>query len=273
MITSDCEDDDAEAGGKRVRVWPSVVRVVGAVIGGSVSVSDPMMMLVPLNITIPPLGSVTVVILPGCGGRVMEDTGVGGPLVMGGLKVRVWPSVVIIVGAVIGGSVSVSDPIMMLVPLKITIPPLGSVTVVTVLGGSCDDEDAGKSVSVRLSVVMTLSEVIEGRVMVFEPMTVIEGLPIVLELGLVDIEEKPDGETAEVEVEPEGRVIVFELMIVVGGLSTVPELGLFDTEGYPDEEPAEVEVEPEGKVMVFEPMIVVEGLPTVSELGLFEIEG
>lgn len=76
--------------GRKVKVSPSVVIVVGVETCGTVMVSEPMIMTEPLEITVLPSGSTMVV------GLVVVEEVVGALLV--GEKVKVCPSVVIVVG-------------------------------------------------------------------------------------------------------------------------------------------------------------------------------
>jgi hypothetical protein len=131
-------------GGLSVMVTPSVTIVIGDVTIGIVTVSDP------------------ITVIDGdcggeesCGGEELEG------MELGGRSVIVTPSVVITVGAVTTGIVTVSEPM-------------------TVICGDWDwdsggAELGGRTVIVWPSVVITVGAVTTGIVTVSEPMTVMDG--------------------------------------------------------------------------------------------------
>lgn len=133
-----------------MKVSPSVVKTVALVRPvGAVKVSDPIMMIPELDITVCPSGSVNVV---GWSGSVVDWELVG-------KKVNVSPSVVTVNGVVRPvGAVKVSDPIMTTPELDMTVSPSGSVNVVGRPGGEVIEEleDGGRNVKVSPSVMMTV---------------------------------------------------------------------------------------------------------------------
>lgn len=151
--------------GRKVKVWSSVVTVVRLVRPvGAVKVSDPIMITPELDITVCPSGSVNVV--GRSGGDVLCE--------LDGRNVKVWPSVVTVVGLVRPvGAVKLSDPMIITPELEITVCPSGSVNVVGRSGGEVVWELGGRKVKVSPSVVSTVGLVRPvGTVTVSDPMMI-----------------------------------------------------------------------------------------------------
>jgi hypothetical protein len=234
--------DEDDVGGENVKVWPSVVTVVGDVTEGMVMVSDPMMIIEPLDITVLPLGSIIVVAAALL--VVLEDDG-------NGEKVKVWPSVVIVVGDVTEGTLMVSDPMMIIEPLEITVLPFGSIIVVATAALLEVDEDDvfGENVKVWPSVVIVVGVVTEGMVIVSDPMMMIEPLEttvlpfgsiiVVAAAALLDVDDD-DGGGENVKVWP-------SVVIVVGA---VTEGTLMVSDPMMIIEPLEITVLPFGSIIV-----------------------
>ena len=109
--------------------------------------SEPIIITEPLEITVLPSGSTIVV------GLIIV-----GELVSVGEKVNVSPSVVIVVGVDTCGTVMVSEPMIIIEPLEITVLPSGSTMVVgeVVVGVVVTILLVGEKVKVCPSVVIVV---------------------------------------------------------------------------------------------------------------------
>lgn len=174
VVTAPVGRDEAELGGSRVKVSPSVTKVLLDDTVGSVTVSVPMMTTPELDTMVCPSGAV-IVVPPGL---PLEP-----PVAMpddGGLNVNTSPSVVIVVGCdTLGIGIVSVPPIMRIEPLDTTTCPSDSVNV---LGSAVTEDEAppgtpvGWKVNVCPSVVRVNGTETLGTVKVSLPITMTEPL-------------------------------------------------------------------------------------------------
>lgn len=197
-----------------MKISPSVVIVVGAVILGMVTVELPMMMIPELETIVWPSGKVVV-------DTSCEFVGIE----VGGENVKVSPSVVMVVGAVILGRLIVELPIISTPELEIRVCPSGRV-VVNPGGpdGEVDvvDIDGGRRVNVSPSVVSIDSDETVGSVTESVPIMRTPELEIiVLPSGPTIVVGEPPTFEAEKEEEGGKKVKVSPSVIsVVGAVTT-----------------------------------------------------
>lgn len=158
-ITVLLELRDVDDGGRKVNVWPSVVRVVAPV---TETVFVPITITLELDIIVCPSVPVNV-----DGFSVETDARV----VDGGENVKVWPSVVNVVG--LDGAENVFVPIMITPELDMIVCPSVPISVDGFSWLWLEDV-GGSRVIVCPLVVRVVAELTGGSAMVSEPITVNE---------------------------------------------------------------------------------------------------